>query len=75
MFDQMIKVESARVAINSLSNSEILLQVDGGISDATIAIAAKAGADCFVAGSAVYKAEDPAMMVTKLRSLANAEFI
>ena len=75
MFDQMSKVESARIAINNLSNSEVLLQVDGGISDATIATAAKAGADCFVAGSAVYKAEDPAMMVTKLRSLANAEFI
>ncbi len=75
MFDQMSKVEAARVAINNLSNSELLLQVDGGISDTTIATAAKAGADCFVAGSAVYKAADPAMMVTKLRSLANAEFI
>ena len=75
MFDQMSKVEAARVAINNLSNSEMLLQVDGGISETTIAIAAKAGADCFVAGSAVYKAADPAMMVTKLRSLANAEFI
>ena len=75
MFDQMRKVEAARVAINNLSNSEMLLQVDGGISETTIAIAAKAGADCFVAGSAVYKAADPAMMVTKLRSLANAEFI
>ena len=75
MFDQMSKVEAARVAINNLSNSEMLLQVDGGISETTIAIAAKAGADCFVAGSAVYRAADPAMMVTKLRSLANAEFI
>lgn len=75
MFDQMSKVEAARVAINNLSNSDLLLQVDGGISDTTIATAAKSGADCFVAGSAVYKAADPAMMVTKLRSLANAEFI
>lgn len=75
MFDQMSKVEAARVAINNLSNFDLLLQVDGGISDTTIATAAKAGADCFVAGSAVYKAADPAMMVTKLRSLANAEFI
>jgi ribulose-phosphate 3-epimerase len=75
MFDQMGKVEAARVAINSLSNADILLQVDGGISDSTIGTAAKAGADCFVAGSAVYKSEDPALMVTKLRALANAEFI
>lgn len=75
MFDQMSKVEAARVAINSLSNADILLQVDGGISDSTIGTAAKAGADCFVAGSAVYKSEDPALMVAKLRALANAEFI
>ena len=75
MFEQMSKVEAARIAINSLSNSDILLQVDGGISDSTIGTAAKAGADCFVAGSAVYKSEDPALMVTKLRALANAEFI
>jgi ribulose-phosphate 3-epimerase len=75
MVDQMNKVEEARLAINKLSRSELLLQVDGGISDATIAIAARAGADCFVAGSAVYKSEDPALMVSKLRALANAEFI
>jgi len=48
----------------------IWLQVDGGISEETIAIASAAGADTFVAGSAVYKAEDPAAMVSKLRSLA-----
>ena len=75
MVDQMHKVEEARMAINRLSKSELLLQVDGGISDATIAIAARAGADCFVAGSAVYKSEEPALMVSKLRALANAEFI
>jgi len=75
MFDQMMKVEEARKSINGLSAQSILLQVDGGISDSTIAIAAKAGADCFVAGSAVYKSDDPAAMVEKLRTLANSEFI
>ncbi len=75
MFDQMEKVEAARVAINKLPNSHVLLQVDGGISDTTIEVAAKSGADCFVAGSAVYKSADPALMVTKLRALANAAFI
>ena len=75
MFDQMNKVEEARKLINDLSSTEILLQVDGGISEATIGIAAKAGADCFVAGSAVYKSGDPASMVKKLRAIANNGFI
>ena len=75
MFDQMEKVEAARMAINKLPNSHVLLQVDGGISDTTIEVAAKSGADCFVAGSAVYKSADPALMVTKSRALANATFI
>ena len=75
MFDQMSKVEAARKAINTSKKREILLQVDGGISTETIAVAAKSGADCFVAGSAVYKSENPADMVKKLRNLANAEFI
>jgi ribulose-phosphate 3-epimerase len=46
------------------------LQVDGGISPATIESAALAGADTFVAGSAVYKSDDPAQMVEQLRNLA-----
>jgi len=75
MFDQMSKVEAARIAINNLERSDTLLQVDGGISEATIEVAAKAGADCFVAGSAVYKSADPALMVMKLRALADAILI
>jgi ribulose-phosphate 3-epimerase len=48
------------------------LQVDGGISKETIEIASAAGADTFVAGSAVYKAQDPAAMVSILRDLAQS---
>lgn len=75
MFDQMSKVEAARKALISNKQRETLLQVDGGISLETITTAARSGADCFVAGSAVYKSENPAKMVKKLRDLANAEFI
>lgn len=75
MFDQMSKVEAARIALNKLKNADTLLQVDGGISEATIEVAAKAGADCFVAGSAVYKSADPALMVIKLRAMADAILI
>jgi ribulose-phosphate 3-epimerase len=52
--------------------SDVWLQVDGGISDRTIEIAAAAGADTFVAGSAVYGADDVEAAVTRLRGLAGA---
>jgi ribulose-phosphate 3-epimerase len=52
----------------AIGDRPIWLQVDGGISLATIERAAEAGADTFVAGSAVFKAEDPAAMVSLLRS-------
>ncbi|MED6046118.1 ribulose-phosphate 3-epimerase [Rothia kristinae] len=48
----------------------VALQVDGGISEATIARAAEAGADVFVAGSAVYGAEDPGAAIAALRGRA-----
>lgn len=53
-----------------IGDRPIWLQVDGGISPDTIEIAAAAGADTFVAGSAVFRAEDPAAMILKLRALA-----
>ena len=52
--------------------SDVWLQVDGGISDSTIEIAAAAGADTFVAGSAVYGADDVEAAVMRLRDLARA---
>jgi ribulose-phosphate 3-epimerase len=50
--------------------SDVWLQVDGGISESTIAQAAEAGADTFVAGSAVFGAEDPDAAIAGLRSTA-----
>jgi ribulose-phosphate 3-epimerase len=49
---------------------EIWLQVDGGVSDETIERCAEAGADVFVAGSAVYDAQDPARAARELREQA-----
>ncbi len=49
---------------------DIWLQVDGGVSAETIERCAEAGADVFVAGSAVYSADDPDAMVERLRALA-----
>jgi ribulose-phosphate 3-epimerase len=48
----------------------LLVEIDGGINEDTIVEAAEAGVDCFVAGSAVYSAEDPAAAVEALRRKA-----
>jgi ribulose-phosphate 3-epimerase len=63
------KVRRARELINHYGG-EVWLQVDGGVSEETIGRCAEAGADMFVAGSAVYGAADPAEAVTALRELA-----
>ena len=68
MENMMDKVKEARELIGA---RPIWLQVDGGISLATIDIARAAGADTFVAGSAVFNADDPAMMVEQLRAQAS----
>ena len=67
MGEMMDKVRATRKAIG---DRPIWLQVDGGISLETIEIAVAAGADTFVAGSAVFKSNDPAAMVLALRNLA-----
>jgi len=72
MVDQMEKVMEARRNLNQLGSAAPWLQVDGGISLETIAMAAKAGADTFVAGSAIYKSQNPAEMIAALRLAANS---
>jgi ribulose-phosphate 3-epimerase len=74
MHDQMVKVKTARAHIENMKKEKPLLQIDGGVSLDTIAEAALAGANCFVAGSAVYKSADPAKMVDQLRQLASENF-
>ena len=67
--DEMLpKIERVRTLIG---DRPIWLQVDGGISLTTIERAADAGADTFVAGSAVFNSSDPAAMVESLRKLAS----
>jgi len=63
-------MEKVRQTKKSIGSREIWLQVDGGISVETIAIAREAGADTFVAGSAVFNSADPAQMVEILRQRA-----
>ncbi|WP_084129543.1 ribulose-phosphate 3-epimerase [Demequina sp. NBRC 110055] len=71
MPDMMDKVRALRHASNEAGRN-LWIQTDGGIARDTIETVARAGGDIFVAGSAVYKAEDPAAEVDTLRSLAAA---
>ena len=65
------KVRRTRDAI-ARAGLDVWLQVDGGVSEGTIERCAAAGADVFVAGSAVYGAEDAAGQIKRLRDLAAA---
>ncbi len=69
MADQMPKVAAVRESVRR-HGGEIWVQVDGGVSAATIEQCAQAGADVFVAGSAVYGREDAAAAIDELRELA-----
>lgn len=69
MADQMPKVRQVREAVRRFGG-EVWIQVDGGVSAATIEQCADAGADVFVAGSAVYGAASAADAVDELRALA-----
>jgi ribulose-phosphate 3-epimerase len=63
------KIQRTRALIDK-QGGDIWLQVDGGVSLETIERCADAGADVFVAGSAVFSADDPDAMVAELRSHA-----
>ena len=65
------KIRRTRELI-SAAGLEVWLQVDGGVSLETIERCAEAGADVFVAGSAVFSADDPDAMVVELRDRAAA---
>ncbi|WP_216381124.1 ribulose-phosphate 3-epimerase [Arcanobacterium phocae] len=67
----MPKVERTCEAVRK-SGLDVWIQVDGGVSRSTIEHAAKAGADTFVAGSAVYRSPDTHAEIDALRSLASA---
>jgi ribulose-phosphate 3-epimerase len=65
------KLRRARALVDR-HGLDVWLQVDGGVSLETIERCAEAGADTFVAGSAVFGADDPDAMVASLRDVAAA---
>jgi ribulose-phosphate 3-epimerase len=69
MFDMMdkVKILKSEIAGRFL---DVDIQVDGGINEETVRIAARAGANIFVAGSAVFKSDNPAAIIERLRNNA-----
>jgi ribulose-phosphate 3-epimerase len=67
--DQMQKVREV-AAFRAKTGTEFWIQVDGGVDALTIELAAEAGADTFVAGSAVYGTDNPSMAIENLRRIA-----
>jgi len=65
------KVRTAR-AHRDAGDLQVRIEVDGGIAEGTIEQAVAAGADTFVAGTAVFCADDPVAAVRRLRELAVA---
>lgn len=75
-FGGQVFLESVMPKLGALSDVvkrlglDVWLQVDGGVDERTIAIAAEAGADTFVAGSSVYNSGDPTENIAALRAAA-----
>ena len=67
-------LDKARAVRRLVDSGELtlLVEIDGGINADTAEQAAEAGVDCFVAGSAVYSAADPAAAIESLRRQAVA---
>lgn len=63
------KVRQARQLLDAAGNRGAMIEVDGGISRATIASCWRAGADTFVAGNAIFAAADPRAEIGALRTL------
>ncbi|MDR0531621.1 MAG: ribulose-phosphate 3-epimerase [Oscillospiraceae bacterium] len=64
------KIKALREELTRRGLERVLIQVDGGIAEGTIAAARAAGAGCFVAGSAVFGARDPTKAIADLRRRA-----
>ncbi len=74
MEDTMPKVRLIRDAALK-AGKDLDIQVDGGINDKTACTAAKAGANVLVAGSAVFRSENPAGTIATLRKNAEVNFV
>ncbi len=70
--DVLGKVETARKWVDR-GNLPVDIQIDGGINPDTARLAASAGANVFVAGTAIFRADDPVAAVARLRAAIDGE--
>ena len=68
--EMMPKVAAIRREADRMDRKDLVVQVDGGVARDSIGLCAQAGANCFVAGSAIFGKEDYAAEVSLLRQLA-----
>lgn len=73
MEDMMAKVSALRNEINA-RGLDCEIEVDGGINEKTIAVAAAAGADVFVSGNALFSSADRKEAVEKFKAIAKENF-
>lgn len=73
MEDMMPKVSLLREEINR-RGLDCEIEVDGGINEKTIAIAAKAGADVFVSGNAIFSSPDRKAAIEKFKAIAEENY-
>jgi len=64
------KVKKLKKLMEETGRTDILIEIDGGININNIGDVSSAGVNIFVAGSSIFKAEDPAEMVRKLKEKA-----
>lgn len=73
MEDMMPKVKAIKEEIDR-RGLDVSIQVDGGIGEKTISVAAENGADIFVSGNALFRADDMALQIKKFKALAEKSY-
>lgn len=68
--EMMPKIAAVRAEAQRQGREDLIIQVDGGVSVSTIGLCVQSGADCFVAGSAVFGQPDFAKAIAALRAAA-----
>lgn len=71
MADMMPKVKAIREECERRGLHDMYIEVDGGIDTNTISVAAEAGANAFVSGSAIFKAPDAKVIISELKEKAS----
>jgi ribulose-phosphate 3-epimerase len=72
--EPVAKISKLRQMLDQAGNTKCHIEVDGGIEPKTASLTASAGANVFVAGSAIFGAPDRAKMIADIRASSNQKF-